>query len=188
MDEFIGSIVKEISKTNPQFSDLELKKMEYGLLCIFDEITKIIPYYIIFLLFSLEKYYIVILIFFCPIRLFSGGYHAKTYWRCFFISFITFLGIIIIGKHVSFNNVILITSLIISFILVFIFAPVDNVNKRIKSNKRRIMLKYISIIITFLLSMACYFIPHKFLNTAIISIFWAVVTMMLGKINNKDNM
>ncbi|OAA91033.1 accessory gene regulator B family protein [Clostridium coskatii] len=186
MDELIGSIVKKVSETNPQFSDLELKKMEYGLLCIFDEITKIIPYFIIFWLLSLQKYYIVILIFFCPIRLFSGGYHAKTYWGCFFISFIIFLGMIIIGKYISFNSIILIPLLIISFILVCIFAPVDNVNKRIKSKERRRKLKYISIIITFLLIVLCYFIPHRFLNTAVISILGAVIMMMIGKINN-DN-
>lgn len=186
MDAFIGSIVKKISETNPQFSDLELKKMEYGLLCIFDEITKIIPYFIIFWLLSLEKYYIVILIFFCPIRLFSGGYHAKTYWGCFFISFIIFLGMIIIGKYVSFNTSIIITSLIVSLILVCIFAPVDNVNKRIKSKEWRLKLKYISIAITLSLSVLCYFAPHRFLSTAVISIIGAVIMMMVGKINNGD--
>ena len=186
MDAFIGSIVKKISETNPQFSDLELKKMEYGLLCIFDEITKIIPYFIIFWLLSLEKYYIVILIFFCPIRIFSGGYHAKTYWGCFFISFIMFLGMIIIGKYVSFNTSIIITSLIVSLILVCIFAPVDNVNKRIKSKEWRLKLKHISIAITLSLSILCYFVPHRFLSTAVISIISAVLIMMVGKINNED--
>ncbi len=73
--------------------------------------------------------------FFCPIRLFSGGYHAKTYWGCFFISFIIFLGMIIMGKYISFNSIISITSLIISFILVCIFSPVDDINKRIKSKE-----------------------------------------------------
>ncbi|WP_368487581.1 hypothetical protein [Clostridium sp. BJN0013] len=48
-------------------------------------------------------------------------------------------------------------------------------------------LKYTSIIITFLLSVACYFILHRFLNTAVISIVGAaVIMMMMGKINNED--
>jgi len=186
MDELIGYIVKKISKTNPQFSDLELKKMKYGLLCIFDEMTKIIPYFIIFSLFSLQKYYIVTFIFFCPIRLFSGGYHAKTYWGCFFISFIILLGIIIMSKYISFNIGIMLASLIVSLILICIFAPVDNVNKRIKSKEWRLKLKYISIAITLSLSVLCYFVPHRFLSTAVISIIGAVIMMMVGKINNGD--
>ncbi|OAA93698.1 accessory gene regulator B family protein [Clostridium coskatii] len=181
MDELIGAIVKKISETNPQFSDLELKKMEYGLLCIFDEITKIIPYFIIFWLFSLQQYYVVILIFFCPIRIFSGGYHAKTYWGCFFISFIAFLSIIIVGKYVSFNTYILLMLQFISFVLICIFSPVDNINKRIKSKERRMKLKYASIIITSFLIILSYFLPHKFFNTAVISIVSAAVFMIVGK-------
>ncbi|MBZ9688326.1 accessory gene regulator B family protein [Clostridium estertheticum] len=187
MNKLIGCIVKKISETNSQFTDLELKKMEYGLLCSFDEVTKIIPYYIIFYLFSLQQYYIVAFVFLCPIRLFSGGFHAKTYWGCFFISFITFWVIIIIGKYVSINIVTSILVLTSSVLLVYIFSPVDNINKRIKSKKRRKKLKKISVVTTFLLSGLCYIIPDRFFTTAILSIFIAVIMMMMGYINNGYN-
>jgi accessory gene regulator B len=187
MSNFISCLVKEISKTNSQFSDLELKKMEYGLICIWDEITKIIPYFIVFWLFSVQEYYIIVLIFFCPIRLFTGGYHAKTYWGCFFISFVIFSLIIVIGKYISFDIIILIVSLIISFILVCIYSPVDNINKRIKSKEQRMKLKYFSIIITFSFSILCYFIPYRFLPTAALSIISATILMVIGKINNRES-
>ncbi|APM40637.1 accessory gene regulator ArgB-like protein [Clostridium kluyveri] len=182
MNKLISCVVSKISETNPQFSDLELKKIAYGLECILDEITKIIPYFIIFWIFSLHKYYLVILIFFCPIRLFTGGYHAKTYWGCFFITFIIFTAIILMGKYILINNIILIVLLIISFIFVWIFAPVDNINKRIKSEQWRRKVKHISMIITFCLSVFCYFLPQPFLNTAVISITFSVALMVLGKI------
>lgn len=188
MSNFISCLVKEISKTNSQFSDLELKKMEYGLTCLWDEITKLIPYFIIFWLFSIQEYYVVVLIFFCPLRLFTGGYHAKTYWGCFFISFVIFSLIIVIGKYIAFNIIILIVSLIISFILICIYSPVDNINKRIKSKERRMKLKYFSIIIAFSLGILCYFIPYRFLPTAVLSIISAAILMVIGKINNRENL
>ncbi|MFT8314197.1 MAG: accessory gene regulator B family protein [Clostridium sp.] len=184
MNNLITCLVNKISESNPEFSDLDLKKMEYGLICVFDEITKFIPYFIIFWLFSLQKYYIVTLIFFCPIRLFSGGYHAKTYWGCFFISFVVFSIIIISGKCLAINSAIILSLLIISFIFICIFSPVDNINKRIKSRERKIKLKHFSILTTLFLIIACYFVPNKFLNTAVISIVIAVILMMAGKINN----
>jgi Membrane protein putatively involved in post-translational modification of the autoinducing quorum-sensing peptide len=187
MDKFISCLVEKISETNPEFSDLELKKIEYGLVCTFDEITKLVPYFIIFWLFSLQQYYIVALIFFCSIRLFSGGYHAKTYWGCFFISFAVFSLIIIVGKYILFNTIILTSSLVISCILICIYSPVDNINKRIKSKERRTRLKYISIIITLFLSGICYLLPIKFLTTAVISIVSAVLMMMIGKIDNSQH-
>ncbi|MBP2031889.1 accessory gene regulator B [Clostridium algifaecis] len=182
MNKFITCLVKKISESNPQFSNLELKKMEYGLVCTFDEITKFVPYFFIFWLFSLQKYYLVALMFFCPIRLFSGGYHAKTYWGCFFISFIIFGIIIILGKYISIAKNLLIILTVASLVLICIFSPVDNINKRIKSQERRLKLKHLSIIVTLLLSIACYFIPNKFLNTAVISIVSATIMMMIGKI------
>jgi accessory gene regulator B len=42
-------------------------------------------------------------------------------------------------------------------------------------------LKYASIIITSFLIMLCYFLPHKFLNTAVISIASAAAFMIVGK-------
>ncbi|AJA48132.1 accessory gene regulator B [Clostridium pasteurianum DSM 525 = ATCC 6013] len=183
MNTLISSFVKKISESNPGYSELDLKKMEYGLICFIDEITKFVPYFIIFWILSLQKYYIIALLFFCPIRLFSGGYHAKTYWGCFFISFIVFFMIIICGKYLIINTIIIISLLIISFILICIFSPVDNINKPIKSKERRLKLKYYSIFITLFLIIACYFIPNRFLNTAAISIVSATAMMMIGKIN-----
>ncbi|MBU3182758.1 accessory gene regulator B family protein [Clostridium psychrophilum] len=187
MNKIIRYLVKTISETNSRFTDLELKKMEYGLVCLFDEITKIIPYYIIFYLFSLQKYYVVIFIFFCPIRLFSGGYHAKTYWGCFFISFITFCVIIIFGKYMTINIITSIPLLISSVLLIYFFSPVDNINKRIKSKERRKKLKYLSVVTTSLLSVMSYIIPNKFFTTAVLAIFIAVMMMMMGYINKNNN-
>ncbi|MBU3179457.1 accessory gene regulator B family protein [Clostridium estertheticum] len=187
MKKLVSYLVKKIAETNSQFTELELKKMNYGFVCLFDEITKIIPYYIIFYLFSLQQYYIVIFVFFCPIRLFSGGFHAKTYWGCFFISFVTFCVMIIIGKYITINILTSIVVLIISILLVYIFSPVDNINKRIKSKERRNKLKYLSVVITSLLSGLSYIIPNKFFTTAVLAIFIAVMMMMMGCLNNNKD-
>ncbi|MEY7998947.1 accessory gene regulator B family protein [Clostridium sp. Mt-5] len=183
MNKLIACLVKKISESNPEFSELQLRKMEYGLVCTFDEITKLIPYFIIFWIFSLQNYYIITLLFFCPIRLFSGGYHAKTYWGCFFISFIIFYIIVTAGKYMIINNIFIIFLLSISFILICIFSPVDNINKKIKSESRRNQLRHYSILITMLLIIMCYFISNKFLSTAVISIITATLMMLIGKLN-----
>lgn len=187
MSELISNLVKNISKANPEFSALELKKMEYGLTCLLDEFTKLIPYFIIFWFFSLQKYYLVTLMFFCPIRLFAGGYHAKTYWGCFSISFAIFSSIIAAGKYISFNIIVLTLLMLVSFILICIYSPVDNINKRIKSKEYKRKLKYFSIIITFSLSILCYLLPYRFLPTAALSIISATILMMVGKIDNMKN-
>lgn len=185
MDKLVSYIVRKISQTNPEFSELDVKKMEYGLLCFFDEITKVISFFIIFYLFSLQQYYVVTFMFFCPVRLFSGGYHAKTYWGCFIMSLLIFFMIIAIGKNFIFGNVVHITIMFISLLLIFIFSPVDNINKRIKSNERRLKLKYLSIVITITLCGLTYILPIKYLATGVTSILAAVLMMLFGSLNNK---
>src|ERR1035437_5627222 len=107
MSEAIQNLVKKIAATNPQFTELELKKMEYGLICVLSDATKFIAYLLIFYLLKVQQYFIISSIFFCTIRLFSGGYHADTYWGCFFMSFTIFSAIILLGKYLIINTIIL---------------------------------------------------------------------------------
>jgi len=48
MNKLISCLVENIADINSEFTDLELKKMEYGLTCFFDEVTKIVLYFICF--------------------------------------------------------------------------------------------------------------------------------------------
>ena len=182
MEKFVNFIVKTIASSNPQFSELQLKKMEYGLNSIFGEITKLITFIIFFYLFSAEKYFLISFIFFSPIRLFSGGYHAKTYWGCFIFTLVFFVLIIFLGKYFHPNNAIPMLLIILSINLICIFSPVDNKNKPIKSKKRKLELNYLSICIVILESLLCYSIPGRYFNVSVFSIAGAVLLMMLGKI------
>jgi len=184
MNKVIQNLVRKIGITNPQFTEIELKKMEYGLICAFSDVTKFVTYFVIFYFLKLQLYFIVAAIFLSSIRLFLGGYHAETYWGCFSLSFTIYLVIILLGKYIVYNSIIVMMLVIISITLVFLFAPVDNINKRIKSEKRRKKLKYYSIIIVFILSRLCYLIPQQFLITAVLSIVGAVIMMMIGLLNN----
>ena len=185
MNEIVHNLVKKIASTNPQFTEMQLKKMEYGLICAFSDLTKLVAYFLIFYLLNLQQYFIISLIFFCSIRLFSGGYHADTFWGCFLMSFAIFLAIILLGKYIIINTIIIKILQIISITLIILFAPVDNINKLIKSIERRKKLKFYSIIVTCLLSSLCYLLPQRFLTTAVISIASAVIMMVFGKINDE---
>ena len=182
MDKFVNFIVKTIASSNPQFSELQLKKMEYGLNSIFGEITKLLIFIMFFYLFYGEKYFLISFIFFSPIRLFSGGYHAKTYWGCFIFTLLFFVLLIFLGKHLLHNNVISILLIILDISLICIFSPVDNKNKPIKSKKRKLELHYLSIFIVILESLLCYSVPGEYFNVSVFSITGAVLLMMLGKV------
>ena len=98
------------------------------------------------------------------IRFFSGGYHAQTYIRCNTVFAISALLVFITSKlyikyPMEYNIIIHIGVFVVSFIIMAIFSPVENENKKIDKSDR-LKFKIISISITFIeiiLSMFIYY-------------------------------
>lgn len=92
---------------------------------------------------------IVFLICFIPIRQFTGGFHAKTYFRCNLLFGICFTTLIIIYKltYQYINIYWGITMVLFSSLIFFSECPVENVNKPIP-NRKRIVHKVISVFLS----------------------------------------
>ena len=81
---------------------------------------------------------VIFLLVFAPLRVFTGGYHAVTYFRCFLISNISYLFLLL------FNNIIYtklpleiwLILLVLSSYYIAIHAPVVNENQPIGENKK----------------------------------------------------
>lgn len=96
---------------------------------------------------------------FLPLRAISGGFHAKTHFRCFIILFISYLLFILIAKIIeaAFITNATYISLVVSFFLVFILSPVEDKNKpltdiereKFKKTSRLSILVYSAVIIIF---------------------------------------
>lgn len=112
----------------------------------------------LFIGFILNKFLesVLFLIFFIPLRIYAGGYHAKTQFRCYIMSSIT---TIIILYLISFlYNNIGVTSIIgyiISAVVIWSAVPVENANKllyieekiKYKNIVRKILYIYTGILI-----------------------------------------
>ena len=80
----------------------------------------------------------VILIAFISIRVYAGGYHAKTLPRCVVMSTILFT-LIILGYKMLYLPII-VKGLIALFlgVLILIFSPVENDNRRLSENEKKV--------------------------------------------------
>ena len=80
----------------------------------------------------------VILIAFISIRVYAGGYHAKTLPRCVVMSIILFT-LIILGYKMLYLPII-VKGLIALFlgVLILIFSPVENDNRRLSKNEKKV--------------------------------------------------
>ena len=80
----------------------------------------------------------VILIAFISMRVYAGGYHAKTLPRCVVMSTILFT-LIILGYKMLYLPII-VKGLIALFlgVLILIFSPVENDNRRLSKNEKKV--------------------------------------------------
>ena len=97
---------------------------------------------------------LIFIIFFSSLRMYAGGYHAKTHIGCFAASLSAFVMTIMSGTYLTrYGEIILILGGMFSILMVFRFAPVDTENKPLSKNERK---KYrtISRAIVLILSLA----------------------------------
>lgn len=68
---------------------------------------------------------------FVPLRIYAGGFHAKVYWKCFLISSITFLIVIVFFKNIysHISTEIILFFLFISIIIIIKKAPISDPNR-----------------------------------------------------------
>lgn len=130
---------------------------------------------------------IIFLIVFVSLRLFCGGLHASTYLKCFILSNLIFLSVYSLSWGLTYVSWFLsVLLLLISFIVIFAFAPIRNVNHPL-SDERYIRNKRISRVLVFtemIVILAIYTIIRNiyFLSIASTSMFAVSFMMLIPKI------
>lgn len=86
---------------------------------------------------------IIFLLYFMPIRIFAGGYHASTYGKCFVLTNAVFL-ITIVFANILFltNNAIRFIILLASLRYIVKYAPIENINAPLSTHKRAMNMLY----------------------------------------------
>lgn len=133
--------------------------------------------------FNMLIFYIVFLI----MRKYCGGYHAKTHLRCNIIFTLNIWTVLLLIKNIPvINTTFFVTAIIISNILVFCLAPIENENKPIEDLE---IYKYRKISIIFSLAftiIAVLLIPFYktvsiIITLALLSVSFAMLVARLMK-------
>lgn len=142
---------------NAKYTEFEQKRIRYGLICIFSDLYKFIFLLIIFSLLSLTKEFLIASLGSLPIRLFLGGFHAKTEISCIFISFLSILISIIFGNMNIIPTFIQLVLLILLPIIGVIISPV----RTKKVVERKTVYKIVTGVVTPAIIVIDYFLFSK---------------------------
>ncbi len=132
-------IVKKM-RDNNTIDEENMDMHIFGLEILLITIIKYLGLFIMALLLGVIKEAIAFIIAFSMLRIQAGGVHLKSFWQCFIITNIITFSCIFLSKALPINHTPLysVVMLIISAILVLVFAPVDTENKRLSELEKKL--------------------------------------------------
>lgn len=110
----------------------------YGIELFFSTMTNVLSILIISLIVNKVYLGIIFILYFMPIRLFCGGYHAKTFASCFIITNSLFIIIALVSLEPYFIDIKLMISIFLYFFSLFYIyfnAPILHGDQKIKPEK-----------------------------------------------------
>lgn len=144
----INKSMNSIKKMFPEYDEIKLEEIKYGLEALYLSVTKLVVILIICLIIGIFKEAALLLIFFNILRTTGFGLHASKSWICWVSSSLVFIGIPFLIKYINIPVIILYITAIISFINLAIFAPADTINRPLINKKKRKIYKIITIVIS----------------------------------------
>ncbi len=171
---------------NAVLGNKEMEKDEkevyiYGFEIILSTVSSFLFMFLFSLLIGRPLYALIFFAIFYVLRLYCGGFHAKTYFKCFVATNSLFILLVVLTQVVSLFNIdfILPYLLLISYLVIIMFSPIKNINhpcskKTMNKNKIKAILiasVYFTVLVVmyFLKIRGVYFV-HSALSFILVSI------------------
>lgn len=140
------SISKYLGKNNSSLALTDLLKIEYSLQVVLGDLTKFIIMFLIFLCLKQLPLFLFSFVILFSIRPLWGGIHCKTFNSCLIVSLIHFIVVILFSTlSPRFNTYFYIVFFIISFTIIWRYAPCVNKKRPIKNKERLKIFSLISL-------------------------------------------
>lgn len=150
VDKVCENLLKKIRKESPEIDDERAEVIFYGLELIIGEIPKIILLFLIAIILKIGWLVIFAYATMLPYKTVAGGFHLKTNIGCLIGTFIVYFGNVLISKFIVFSPeikyLLSIIILILSIIMIYLYAPADTINLPILRKKERKIKKILSYI------------------------------------------
>ena len=121
----------EFIKNNNGKNDIEESAIVFGLDMLKTVIIEIIVAVVLAIFAGGFWRAMIFLVTLMPLRQYAGGYHTHTPLRCYLLTNIVILGVLSVMKYIEISIYIYLGLYIVSSIIIFIFSPVEAINKKL---------------------------------------------------------
>lgn len=156
-----------IKNNYPDYSKEQLEKIQYGLESVYLSVTKVVAIILMSIILNIFVETLILLLVFNLIRTTGFGLHATKSWICWITSVPTFISVPLICKYVSIDKNWLIIIAIFSLINFILFAPADTVKRPLIRKNKRIIYKFLTIIIGTIYTILIIFLNNSFIQSTL---------------------
>ena len=167
-EAFINSSMNMIQKYYPNYSEVKLAELKYGLLGLYLMISKSIIIFSIAIILGIFKELLIFTVIYNIIRASSFGMHASKSWICLVASTSIFILLTYLSLNVTIPINIKLIIGIIGIIFMYKNSPADTAKKPIVSLKRRKIYKTISTLLAIIFVICSLIIDNNFLSNSFI--------------------
>ncbi|MGN0622261.1 MAG: accessory gene regulator ArgB-like protein [Porcipelethomonas sp.] len=160
---------------------------QYGINQMLSMLLNIITILALGLIFHMSAEAIVFTCAYIPVRIYAGGFHARTPFRCWILSALMLLAVLIFIKYVDISVYIYDMPAFIGAVLILIFSPVEDKNKPLDEKEKTVYKRRCIFALAFELLVV---VLLRFFQinsvSACIEMAWTTLSIMLitGKIKN----
>ncbi len=167
-EAFIDNSMNIIKKYYPDYSEVKLAELKYGLLGLYLLISKSIIIFGIALILGIFKELLIFTLIYNLIRLPSFGIHASKSWICLVASTTVFILSAYLSSVIIIPINLRVMLGLIGIVLINKNAPADTAKKPIISPKRRFIYKTLSTLVAIIFVICSLIIENSFLANSFI--------------------
>lgn len=164
----ISNCLKLVNDYEPNMPQKQIDKIKYGLEGLYLTFTKLIVITTVAIILGILKEYMILLLAFNGIRLFSFGVHAKKSSHCLISSLLFFITFPIICKNIQIPLIYKEIIFIPLVLIIGIFSPADTEKRPLKNKKKRLIYKILSIITAFIYMTVALIIKNNTISNCLI--------------------
>ena len=159
----------------------------WGISHILDTVFNIATFLIIGILFKMPIETIIFTLGYIPLRIYAGGYHAKTPFRCWCLSNIILAVSLVMVQNAKKCYIAFGVLSLIAIVILIVFMPVEDLHKPLEQNDRKKYKKcgIVILVIEMFISVAFALLHHNQISLVLSSV-WVLLSVMLilGVIKN----
>lgn len=188
MDRLCDEILKNIEQIYG-FNEEQKEIARYGLQGFFEIGSNFLISLFILYRMDMIKEGITFFLVFIPVRMFSGGYHLETYFKCLIFSVITLIGVLELGKVISVGDFMSVFIMLLVTIIMWNIAPVIHPNRPVSLKEYNQITKRMKITLMLVFSLNIVlrvFRLELMSNIVMLCMVLILTTLVIGKIKYKE--